>query len=904
MILMEVAGLHIDGKLLSEDGNYHQLIENLPAAIYTCDSNGNIFQFNKAAVELWGRTPIKGKDRWCGSQKIFNPDGTPLALDDCPMAVAIREGRAVNDREIIIERPDGSRRNVLPHPQPFKDTSGKVVGAVNMLMDITGSKNTEEKLRESEHRLRLATEGTQLATWDLNLKTRKIIYSPRLASIFGHDESKRMTHQEMRDQIHREDIHDIVEKAFDRALKSSEYNYEARIVHPDNSIHWIKTLGKVIFDDKGVPLRMLGTMMDITDQREADARIVELAAIVESSDDAILSISMDGTITSWNAGAQRLYGYAQEEMIGRKMNHIIPPDRQQEELAILVKIKGGEKVEHFETRRLTKDNRLLDVSLTVSPIKDSNGKIIGASKSARDITRQRQFEQKMIENEHRLQIVIAASELGNWELNVRTGEVQYSKRYLEIVGYPDQSELTHEDLLRRLHPDDSQIRDNAFKDAYSSGQLNYTSRLIWGDGSIRWIEAKGKVFYDENKNPEKVIGTVRDITEEKFFQQELLENEQKFRLLADSMPQFVWTGDGLGNLNYFNQSVYNYSGLTQQQIAEGGWIRIVHPDDRDENTKRWIQSITSGEPFLFEHRFQRHDGEYRWQLSRAKPQRDSEGNIQMWVGTSTDIHDRKLFTDELEEKVSQRTRELNQLNEVLAKSNMELEQFAYVASHDLQEPLRKIQTFAARLMELESLNLSDTGKDYLRRMQSASARMKQLIVDLLTYSRTETTERNFQLVDITTILQTVLEQLRETIEQKHAIIEWTQLPTMRVIPYQFEQLLTNIISNALKFSRQDVAPTISISADIIAGNKLGSPANFKKKYNRIIVKDNGIGFDPQFKDRIFQVFQRLHGKDEYAGTGIGLSIVKKIVENHNGIITTESEVNEGAKFVIMIPVVE
>ncbi len=901
---MEVAGLHIDGKLLSEDGNYHQLIENLPAAIYTCDSNGNIFQFNKAAVELWGRTPIKGKDRWCGSQKIFNPDGTPLALDDCPMAVAIREGRAVNDREIIIERPDGSRRNVLPHPQPFKDTSGKVVGAVNMLMDITGSKNTEEKLRESEHRLRLATEGTQLATWDLNLKTRKIIYSPRLASIFGHDESKRMTHQEMRDQIHREDIHDIVEKAFDRALKSSEYNYEARIVHPDNSIHWIKTLGKVIFDDKGVPLRMLGTMMDITDQREADARIVELAAIVESSDDAILSISMDGTITSWNAGAQRLYGYAQEEMIGRKMNHIIPPDRQQEELAILVKIKGGEKVEHFETRRLTKDNRLLDVSLTVSPIKDSNGKIIGASKSARDITRQRQFEQKMIENEHRLQIVIAASELGNWELNVRTGEVQYSKRYLEIVGYPDQSELTHEDLLRRLHPDDSQIRDNAFKDAYSSGQLNYTSRLIWGDGSIRWIEAKGKVFYDENKNPEKVIGTVRDITEEKFFQQELLENEQKFRLLADSMPQFVWTGDGLGNLNYFNQSVYNYSGLTQQQIAEGGWIRIVHPDDRDENTKRWIQSITSGEPFLFEHRFQRHDGEYRWQLSRAKPQRDSEGNIQMWVGTSTDIHDRKLFTDELEEKVSQRTRELNQLNEVLAKSNMELEQFAYVASHDLQEPLRKIQTFAARLMELESLNLSDTGKDYLRRMQSASARMKQLIVDLLTYSRTETTERNFQLVDITTILQTVLEQLRETIEQKHAIIEWTQLPTMRVIPYQFEQLLTNIISNALKFSRQDVAPTISISADIIAGNKLGSPANFKKKYNRIIVKDNGIGFDPQFKDRIFQVFQRLHGKDEYAGTGIGLSIVKKIVENHNGIITTESEVNEGAKFVIMIPVVE
>lgn len=892
---------HTGTDFLSGTGPYRQLIENLQAAVYTCDIDGHILQYNKAAVELWGRTPIPGKDLWCGSLKVFNVDGSPLPLDKCPMAIAVKEGRRVDNFEIIIERPDGRRLNVMPHPQPLTNMAGKTIGAVNMLIDITRHHSTEERLRESEDRLRLAIEGTQLTTWDLNLVTKELIYSHRLASLFGHDELKSLNYRALREQIHPDDKK-IVDNALETARKSGNLAYEARILRPDNSVRWIRTDGKILFDDSNVPIRMLGTILDITDKREVAESIEKLAAIVESSDDAIVSITTEGVITSWNMGANLLYGYSSEEMLGRLMNPVIPKDRHLEESEILERIKKGEKVEHYETIRVKKNGEVVDVSLTVSPIKDSLGTIIGASKSARNISKQKQAERSLIENEQKLQIVIEASQLGTWELNVKTGEVSYSKRYLEILGYSEKAKLEHGNLLQRLYPEDLEIRDKAFEDAFKTGRLYYVSRLVWADETIHWIEARGKVFYDEQNNPLRVIGTVRDITEEKSYQQDLMEKEQRFRTLANAMPQFIWTSDQGGNLNYFNEAVFEYSGLTFEQINKEGWLQIVHPDDREENIRRWFYSIQSGEPFLFEHRFRRKDGEYRWQMSRATPQRSSDGKIQMWIGTSTDIHDRKLFTDELEERVLQRTSELHQRNEDLVKSNIELGQFAYVASHDLQEPIRKILTFSTRIMELEGEKFSETGKDYFKRMQLASSRMRQLIMDLLTYSRTSTAEGKFEEVDLTIILNTVLDLLKETIDQKKAEIKARNLPTLTIIPYQFEQLLTNILSNALKFSRENVAPVITISADIIEGRKINSNAMQDELYHRIIISDNGIGFDQQFSDRIFQVFQRLHGKDEYAGTGIGLSIVKKIVENHNGIITTESALGKGASFVIHIPI--
>ncbi len=269
-----------------------------------------------------------------------------------------------------------------------------------------------------------------------------------------------------------------------------------------------------------------------------------------------------------------------------------------------------------------------------------------------------------------------------------------------------------------------------------------------------------------------------------------------------------------------------------------------------------------------------------------------------------------LHSKELEGKVEKRTAELHLVNEILERKNEELEimntelnSFTYVSSHDLQEPLRKIQTFSNLILESEAQHLSDTGKDYFSRIQSASARMQRLIEDLLAFSRLNTAERTFENTDLNQIVKQVESELRETIIEKKAVIEITELCEAYIIPFQFRQLLHNIIGNALKFSKPDVPPHIVIgSSNIICSKKNDTKLIPGKEYCRITIQDNGIGFEPHFSKRIFEIFQQLHGKDKYAGTGIGLAIVKKIVENHSGTITAISEINEGVTFEIYIPV--
>jgi two-component system, chemotaxis family, CheB/CheR fusion protein len=257
-----------------------------------------------------------------------------------------------------------------------------------------------------------------------------------------------------------------------------------------------------------------------------------------------------------------------------------------------------------------------------------------------------------------------------------------------------------------------------------------------------------------------------------------------------------------------------------------------------------------------------------------------------------------------------RTYELQQANHSLAvknteleKMNKELESFTYVSSHDLQEPLRKIQIFTTRILEKENLHLSDKGKINLHQIQDAAARMQTLIQDLLAFSRISSAERKFETTDLDKIVEEVKAELRESIEEKNAIIEATPMCEANIIPFQFRQLMHNLISNALKFSKPGTPPHIIIKSRNITCSKVNEAKLIPgKEYCHITVTDNGIGFEPKFKDKIFEVFQKLHSKEEYAGTGIGLAIVKKIVDNHHGTITALSELGKGVCFDIYIPV--
>ncbi|HMI65696.1 MAG TPA: ATP-binding protein, partial [Cyclobacteriaceae bacterium] len=275
-----------------------------------------------------------------------------------------------------------------------------------------------------------------------------------------------------------------------------------------------------------------------------------------------------------------------------------------------------------------------------------------------------------------------------------------------------------------------------------------------------------------------------------------------------------------------------------------------------------------------------------------------------------DIHESKSYSHTLEKAVEGRTKELEHVNKTLEEKNRELEimnkeleAFTYVSSHDLQEPLRKIQAFASRILDTENQHLSEKGKDYFNRMQTAAGRMQKLIEDLLAFSRLNIAERKFENTDLNTILEEVKAEFKEIIDEKQATIEATELCKVNLIAFQFRQLLYNLLSNALKFSKPERPPHIIIKSIMVKGSKLKEKNLIPENtYCHIMVADNGIGFDPQYKDRIFEVFQRLHGKQEYAGTGIGLAIVKKVVENHNGIITVTSKLNKGTTFHIYLPV--
>jgi light-regulated signal transduction histidine kinase (bacteriophytochrome) len=241
----------------------------------------------------------------------------------------------------------------------------------------------------------------------------------------------------------------------------------------------------------------------------------------------------------------------------------------------------------------------------------------------------------------------------------------------------------------------------------------------------------------------------------------------------------------------------------------------------------------------------------------------------------------------------------------LLTANKELLAFTYISSHDLQEPLRKIQIFVTIILENEFENLSEKGKYNFQRMQLAAGRMQQLIDDLLAFSRISTTELKFEESELKPIIDEIKTELKDTIQEKHAIIENNELCSANIIVFQFRQLLYNLISNALKFSNPGIPTRIIITSSVVKGNEVKTqniaPLQPEKKYCHITIKDNGIGFEPCFSERIFEVFQKLHGKEVYAGTGIGLAIVKKIVENHKGFIAATSELNKGAQFDIYIP---
>jgi PAS domain S-box-containing protein len=352
--------------------------------------------------------------------------------------------------------------------------------------------------------------------------------------------------------------------------------------------------------------------------------------------------------------------------------------------------------------------------------------------------------------------------------------------------------------------------------------------------------------------------------------EELKNERERFRFMAESMPQKIFTATPQGNVDYFNQQWMEFTGLSFEQIRDWGWTQFIHPGDLEANVRLWRHSVETGEPFLFEHRFRRADGKYRWHLSRAQAMRDANGNISMWIGSNTEIQEQK------------------EKEEALRRANEDLQQFAFSASHDLQEPIRNVAIYSEIIAKRYENQLDADGQLFLGFLQEGGHRLTMLVSDLLAYTRAGTGELAEVRVDSAAVLQHSLASLAEAIRESGAEITSDPLPQVYMGETHLQQILQNLVANALKY-RDQRTPRIHVSAV-----NQGSAWCFS-------VKDNGIGIDPQYKEKIFGVFKRLHHDRKYSGTGIGLAICQRVVERYGGRIWVESEAGQGSTFYFTIP---
>ncbi len=345
---------------------------------------------------------------------------------------------------------------------------------------------------------------------------------------------------------------------------------------------------------------------------------------------------------------------------------------------------------------------------------------------------------------------------------------------------------------------------------------------------------------------------------------------ERFRFMAESMPQKIFTATPDGEIDYLNQQWMDFTGLSFEQMKGWGWIQMVHPDDVESNTQSWRYAVETGELFHLQHRCRRADGVYRWHLSRAHAMRDTTGKISMWIGSNTDIH------------------EQTQKEEELRRANDDLQQFAYSASHDLQEPIRNVAVYSEIVAKRYRHLLDADGLQFLGFLTEGGRRLATLIHDLLAYTRAGVPDTNTAKVDSSAVLEQVLSSLAEAIRQSGGKVTYEALPEVCMGEAHLQQVFQNLVGNALKYRKED-PPEIHISAA-----RMGAEWQFS-------VRDNGIGIESQYKEKIFGVFKRLHRDQKYSGTGIGLAICQRVVERYGGRIWVESSAGKGSTFFFTVP---
>ncbi len=658
---------------------------------------------------------------------------------------------------------------------------------------------------------------------------------------------------------------------------------------------------------------ILATAYDITElviaRKKTEEREFSYYNMVHSSSlmianfkgvDMIIEIANDAILESWGKG---------KDIIGLSIFDAMPETVKQGYDHLFMRVfQTGEPYFAYESPiTLVRDGKpqLMHYTFVYTAQRNSEGDIIGVSVFANEVSAQVVAKNILIESEERFRSLADNMPLHLFiiEPNEAATINFWNKNWLNYTGQSF-AEAIGNTWPGVIHPDDEQPIMDIYVTAFKNRQPYFLPavRVKRYDGEYRWHAVQANPRYLPNGTYMGYIGVGFDIHEQKLAQDLLKLSEEHFRLMADLMPSKISNADANGNVNYFNKHWLTFSGYTFEELKDYGYQKMMHPDEVAEFQRHFQKAAVSGTDLVMEMRFRNKAGEYIWHLNIASPIRDTNGKLKMWVGVTTEMQHQKHQREELEQAVAERTLALSAANEELKKMNKELEAFTYVSSHDLQEPLRKIQTFAGRILDKEHQNLTESGKNYFHLMRNAAERMQTLIHDLLAFSHLSMADRKFETLDLNIVIEEVKKEFKESIAEKQATIEVEGLCEVKIIPFQFRQLMHNLIGNALKFAKPNVPPHIIIMSRKVKYRKKNvARLPLRKEYCHISIADNGIGFEKEFEEKIFEVFQKLHAKDEYAGTGIGLAIVKKIIENHHGIITATSELHIGTTFDVYLP---
>jgi PAS domain S-box-containing protein len=941
---------------LEESRNkYSDLFDFAPVGYFTLNENGVISEVN-----LTG-TKILQQDRQFILNKPFtifiqNADDKVLFFQHLNHVFEYEEQHVCRLR---LKRKDGTVCYAELCSEVFgKSYNDEANQCRTIVSDITEYKKTEHKLQKSEERFMQLAENIREVFWMTKVNdAEELIYlSPSFESVWGYKPEELYRNPRLWTELIHEEERDTVRQTFEKFLEGKEdYDVEYRIVRADGSIRWIWDRGIAVEDKDGDITKVVGIAQDITEKKQAlidlEKSSQQYRRLVEKSPDIIYSFSSKRGGVYYSPRVETILGFSPSYLREHPMiwydsidsRDLVTVDQAVEKFLdgepfdIEYKIKDRNGDWHWFRDRSIGKYEIGDEIIIEGIVTDITTK----KKADQEILRQKavmeaintvfrealscdteedvantclSVAEKLTESrfgfiaeiaDDGLANTIAISDPGWEECQMPKSDAVKALKDLQIRGLWGKVIHDGESFICNTpdqHPASVGIPENHPKiKSFIGVPLKEGDEIF---GVIALANKKNGYDLEDQENIEALSYSFVETLQRKRAERRLQEREQLLKTILRTVPVGIaFVKNHI--LKWGNESLHKILGYESRALI-GKEARTFYGGTEDYERKRdeVYREIESHGFAKMESKWIRKDGasiDCLTQIQAIDVNELSKGVIVAVM----DITERKLT----EEKIKKLNSELENLIEELRRSNKELEQFAYIASHDLQEPLRKIRAFGNRLDTKYKDVLDERGKDYLERMQSAAERMQALINDLLTFSRITTRAKPFVPVDLRMTVAEVLSDLELLKEKLNGNVDVGELPTIDADPTQMRQLMTNLIHNALKFHRKDVPPEVEIYSEIVenihqldveldefSGEKRETP-----KFCKIYIKDNGIGFDEKYKERIFQLFQRLHGRSEYEGTGIGLSICKKIVDRHKGTIDAFSKVDHGATFVVILP---